>query len=597
MIDKFLNFSIKMKICIVLINIIVIGVVVGGIIYFNTNRQANSLTASSKTFEIEEEIILEVKEESIVVAKDTTIDEALVEKEEEVVKFKDKEVKVPKSKVSSVNSAEDAETNKKNGGSAVSQEQAETMFENVGQKSMGIDVSHHQGRINWAKVKESGVDFAMIRVGYRGQSSGGIYEDAYFKTNVTGAVANGIKVGIYFYSTAINETEALEEAAWVVKKIAPYRITYPVVYDFEDFNSKRCANVGGAEATKNALAFLSYVKSNGYEPMMYASKNDITNKMSRSSFSCKFWLAHYTSQTDYKGSYNMWQYTSKGSVPGISGNTDMNIAYFNYGTVAEPKHTHDYKEEVKNSLVEPTCLKNGSKTMRCSCGESQTTEIPKLKHEFGEWKTTKEPTKNELGEETRICTLCKKEKETRKLSKENGNTNTNLTGNITNTNSIGNNTNTNTNANINTNTNTNTNTNANTNTNTNTNTIVNNTNTNTTTNTAGNNTNTSTNTTGNTTNTTGGTGTHEEDFSVFVSKEDPTCYKDGKEIYKCSKCDKTKETILEKTGNHILEEGKCTTDGCTYTDPNYQPPNEDESPIEGEKDENDDEKGIVAYDI
>lgn len=558
MIDKFLNSSIKMKIVIVLINIIVIGSIIGGIIYFNTNNDKNSLAASSKTFEIEEEIILEVKEESIVVAKDTTIDEALIEKEEEVVKYKDKEVKVPKSKVSSVNSAEDAETNKKNGGSAVSQEQAETMFENVGQKSMGIDVSHHQGRINWAKVKESGVDFAMIRVGYRGQSSGGIYEDAYFKANVTGAVANGIKVGIYFYSTAINETEALEEAAWVVKKIAPYRITYPVVYDFEDFNSKRCVNVGGAEATKNALAFLSYVKANGYEPMMYASKNDITNKMSRSSFSCKFWLAHYTSQTDYKGSYNMWQYTSKGSVPGISGNTDMNIAYFNYGTVAEPKHTHDYKEEVKNSLVKPTCLKTGSKTMRCSCGESQTIEIQKLKHEFGEWEVTKEPTKNEAGEETRICTLCKKEKETREFSNKDKNTNTNSTENIMNTNVVGNNTNTNTN----------------------TNTVVNNTNTNTTTNTVGNNTNTSSNTTGNTTNTTGGTGlgTHEDDFSILVSKEEPTCYKDGKEIYKCSKCDKTQEKILEKTGNHILEEGKCTTDGCTYTDPNYQPPNEEIPP-------------------
>lgn len=564
MIDKFLNSSIKMKIVTVFINIIVIGSIIGGIIYFNTNNDKNSFAASSKTFEIEEEIILEVKEETIVVVKDTTIDEDLIEKKEEVVKFKDKEVKVPKSKVSSVNSSEDAETNKKTGGSAVSQDQAQTMFENVGQKSMGIDVSHHQGKINWAQVKESGVEFAMIRVGYRGQSSGGIYEDAYFKTNVMGAVANGIKVGIYFYSTAINETEALEEAAWVVKKIAPYRITYPVVYDFEDFNSKRCVNVGGAEATKNALAFLSYVKANGYEPMMYASKNDITNKMSRSSFSCKFWLAHYTSQTDYKGSYNMWQYTSKGSVPGISGNTDMNIAYFNYGTVAEPKHTHDYKEEVKNSLVEPTCLKEGSITMRCSCGESQTKEIPKLKHEFGEWEVTKEPTKNEAGEETRICTLCKKEKETREFSNKdkNTNTNTNSTENITNTNVVGNNTNTNTNAN------------------TNTNTAVNNTNTNTTTNTVGNNTNTSSNTTGNTTNTTGGTGlgTHEDDFSIFVSKEEPTCYKDGKEIYKCSKCDKTQEKILEKTGNHILEEGKCTTDGCTYTDPNYQPPNEETPP-------------------
>ena len=88
------------------------------------------------------------------------------------------------------------------------------------------------------------------------------------------------------------------------------------------------------------------MKSKGYEPMMYANKNDITRKMSRSSFSCKFWLAHYTENTDYKGSFNMWQYTSNGHVPGISGRVDMNIAYFNYGKVAEAKHTHNY-----NTLV------------------------------------------------------------------------------------------------------------------------------------------------------------------------------------------------------------------------------------------------------
>jgi GH25 family lysozyme M1 (1,4-beta-N-acetylmuramidase) len=181
------------------------------------------------------------------------------EKKEEKVKFKNKEVVIPKSKVSSANSSEDAEKSKKTGGSTVSQEQAQTMFENVGQKSMGIDVSQHQGKIDWAAVRNSGVEFAIIRVGYRGQTQGGIYEDRYFKTNMSGAIANGIKVGVYFYSTAINEEEALEEAAWVVKKIAPYSVTYPVVYDFEDFNSKRCANVGGVECTKNANAFLVIV--------------------------------------------------------------------------------------------------------------------------------------------------------------------------------------------------------------------------------------------------------------------------------------------------------------------------------------------------
>lgn len=552
MIEK---MSLKIKI---LIGVITIAILAIGIVLFNKfSVKTENIATSANTKKLAvEEVVTEVKEEIIVVAQDVDIIETEEEEEQEEVTFKDKTVKVPKSTVAPVNSAEDAEANKKTGGESVSQSQVDQMFQNEGTHSKGIDVSAHQGKINWAQVAASGVEFAIIRCGFRGQTAGKIYEDAYFKTNVAGATAAGIKVGIYFYSTAINENEALEEAAWVVKKISTYRITYPVVYDFEDFGAYRCSSVNGAQATSNALTFLNFVKANGYEPMMYANKSDITSRLSRGSFPCKFWLAHYKSKTDYTGSYNMWQYTSKGSVPGISGNTDMNIAYFNYGTVAEPKHTHDYKEEVKNSLVKPTCLKTGSKTMRCSCGESQTIEIQKLKHEFGEWEVTKEPTKNEAGEETRICTLCKKEKETREFSNKDKNTNTNSTENIMNTNVVGNNTNTNTN------------------------TVVNNTNTNTTTNTVGNNTNTSSNTTGNTTNTTGGTGlgTHEDDFSILVSKEEPTCYKDGKEIYKCSKCDKTQEKILEKTGNHILEEGKCTTDGCTYTDPNYQPPNEEIPP-------------------
>lgn len=174
-----------------------------------------------------------------------------IQKEEEdktppkTVTYKEKTVTIPKSTVAPVNAPEDPEKNKEKGGEEVKQEQVEAMFENVGKKSMGIDVSAHQGKINWAKVKESGVDFAMIRVGYRGYETGKIMEDAYFKQNASGAAANGIKVGIYFYSAAINETEALEEAAWVVSKIAPYKITYPVVFDFEEFQRNRCINVDG----------------------------------------------------------------------------------------------------------------------------------------------------------------------------------------------------------------------------------------------------------------------------------------------------------------------------------------------------------------
>ena len=157
MIDKFLELSIKMKIIVIIVPIIIVGTIVG--VMLNKQNSKTELTsATSKNLGVEEEVVLEIKEEIVVVAKDTTIDESLKEEEkEEVVKFKDKEVKIPKSKVSSVKSAEDAETNKKTGGDKVSQDQAQTMFENVGQKSMGIDVSHHQGKIDWAQVRASGV--------------------------------------------------------------------------------------------------------------------------------------------------------------------------------------------------------------------------------------------------------------------------------------------------------------------------------------------------------------------------------------------------------------------------------------------------------
>lgn len=417
----------KKKVLLVSLIVILVIVLIGIFAYYYLikDNKVEVIGASANKMALEEEVVTEVKEDVISVAQDTTIDESL-KPGEDVVEFEGKEVKIPESKVASADSSEDGERNRKEGGAAVSQDQANNMFENVGQKSMGIDVSAHQGRINWAQVRASGVEFAMIRCGFRGQTAGSIYEDAYFRTNVAGATANGIKVGIYFYSTAVNEQEALEEAAWVVKQISTYRITYPVVYDFEDFGRYRCANVGGAQATSNALTFLNFVKANGYEPMLYANKNDITTRFSRGSFSCKFWLAHYTTQTDYSGSFNMWQYTSKGSVPGISGNVDMNIAYFNYGTTAPAKHTHNYSELVKGSLKEATCTTNGSKVLRCSCGDTQTQTIKALGHSFGNWTTVKPATTEEDGLKERVCSRCqyKETQSIEKLESENNTTNT-----------------------------------------------------------------------------------------------------------------------------------------------------------------------------
>ncbi len=406
----FTNLSTRGKVAIIAI-VTIVAVTAIGIFAHNKleKSETQATSANSKKLALEEEIVPAIKEEVIHVSQDTSIDESLIEdkKEEKEVEIAGKKMSVPKSKVAPVNSAEDPENNKQKGGEVVSQDQANSMFENVGTKSLGIDVSAHQGKINWAAVKADGVEFAMIRCGFRGYGTGAICEDAYFKTNVAGATANGIKVGIYFYSAAINEDEAVEEAVWVISKIKTYRITYPVVYDFEDYQRHRCANVDGAQATKNAHTFLNLVRQAGYDPMMYANKSDLTSRISRSAFSgYKMWLAHYTTQTDYNGSYNMWQYTSKGTVQGINGYVDRNIAYFSYGTTAAPMHTHNFNELVKNSEKAATCTQEGSKTMRCSCGDTEVQKLPKLGHNYGKWEVTKPATVEEEGLRTRKCTNC-----------------------------------------------------------------------------------------------------------------------------------------------------------------------------------------------
>ena len=479
------------------------------------NSEVAKLSVETKNKGMKEEVAIEVKEEVIQVVPDTTIDESMLptsaEDGEKTVKYKDKEVVIPKRKVAAVKDAEDGQKQKTGGETATV-----SSFENDGQY-VGIDVSQWQGKINWSQVAASGVQFAMIRVGFRGYAAeGNIKEDAYFRQNINGAVANGIKVGIYFYSTARNEEEAIQEAAWTVDKIKSYAITYPVAYDFEEFGMHRTASISGEQATNNAIAFLNYVGSQGFGTMMYANKSDITSRFQKSRLPYKFWLAHYTSATNYTGKYDMWQRTSKGSVPGISGYVDMNIAYFGYGSVAKPRHTHDFENGTLIKKEDATCLKAGYKVMRCKeCSESKEIEIPKLTtHKYGDWILDQAATETENGLKHRVCSICKHEDEVvipkgtvdNTINTNSSNTSANTSSNETgNTNTSGNtstntSTNTNTNTNANTNTNTNTGNGANTNTNTNTspNTNTNSsggTNTNTSTNTSsGENTNTSTNT-------------------------------------------------------------------------------------------------------
>ena len=426
-----MNFLSKYKFVILGAVITAAAIITGVVVYNKNNSNSETEITSVTTVPLAAQAqIEEVKEEIIKVAADKTVDTA-EEKEEAVVKYKDKEIKIPKRTVAAAKDAEDGQKQKTGGESATV-----ASFENDGQY-VGIDVSSWQGNINWPQVAASGVQFAMIRVGFRGYAEeGNIKEDAYFRQNVKGAVSNGIKVGIYFYSTAKNEEEALQEAAWTVDKIKAYSITYPVAYDFEEFGVHRTAGISGEQATNNAIAFLNYVGSQGFGTMMYANKNDITHRFQKSRLPYKFWLAHYITATDYTGSYQMWQRTSKGSVPGISGYVDMNIAYFGYGDMAKPKHTHDFEHgTVIGKVVEPTCVEPGYKMMRCKeCSESKKIEIPATgKHQYSDWVLDEENSGDGKYLYVRTCSVCKKT-ETKDVKEKIGTNTTNeVTNSVTNT--------------------------------------------------------------------------------------------------------------------------------------------------------------------
>lgn len=222
--------------------------------------------------------------------------------------------------------------------------------------SVGIDVSKWQGEIDWQEVAAAGVDFAFIRVGYRAANTGVIFEDPYAKYNLQQAEAAGIKIGAYFFSTAINVEEALEEAAWTCAYIAQYKISYPVAYNCEGFKTygSRNYNLSNDIRSANAMAFLELVESQGYEGMFYASKNELqsSNYWNTKKIDAEYdiWVSQYPGtllqdnpRTSYTGEYACWQFTYKGVVPGISRSVDLNIAYFTPDTVAEPKDTTPYE--------------------------------------------------------------------------------------------------------------------------------------------------------------------------------------------------------------------------------------------------------------
>lgn len=195
---------------------------------------------------------------------------------------------------------------------------------------MGIDVSKYQGKIDWEKVAADGVEFVFLRLGLRGYESGKLVEDETFQANIQGALAHGIKVGVYFFSQAITAEEAIEEANFVLERIAPYKIECPVVFDVEKVNSStaRMNQLTPQQRTDVTIAFLDTIQAAGYKPMFYHNMETALLLLELDRLEgYERWFAYYGEELYYPYAYGVWQYTEKGRVNGIGGEVDMNIAF------------------------------------------------------------------------------------------------------------------------------------------------------------------------------------------------------------------------------------------------------------------------------
>ncbi len=199
---------------------------------------------------------------------------------------------------------------------------------------LGIDVSKWNGNIDWNAVKNSGVSYVIIRCGYRGSTTGALIEDPMFRSNIQGATKAGLKVGIYFFTQAVNEVEAVEEASMVLSLISGYNISYPVFLDVEatSGNNGRADGISVAARTAVCKAFCQTISNSGYRAGIYANKTWLNSFIDTPSLTgYKIWLAQYAAAPSYtRTKYDMWQYSSKGKITGISKEVDMNISYMGY---------------------------------------------------------------------------------------------------------------------------------------------------------------------------------------------------------------------------------------------------------------------------
>lgn len=194
--------------------------------------------------------------------------------------------------------------------------------------SVAIDVSAYQTNVDWEQVKAAGVDVAMIRVGYRGYGSGKLVVDDTFQSHIEGASEQNMRVGVYFYTQALNYEEGVEEAQFVLEAIKDYQVTCPIAIDTEflEVEDSRAYNLDNAARTDAVVGFCETIKAAGYTPMIYSNRNWYAANLDMTRLGdYSLWLAHYSNQPDFPYQFAGWQYTSNGSLYGVEGEVDLNV--------------------------------------------------------------------------------------------------------------------------------------------------------------------------------------------------------------------------------------------------------------------------------
>lgn len=212
-------------------------------------------------------------------------------------------------------------------------------FDEAGNKisHLGVDLSYHQTEVNWEELKNSPCEFVMIRCGYRGYTEGGLKEDEKFREYIEGAAGVGIPAGVYFFTQATSNEEALEEADFVLSLIKDYHIGYPVAIDTE-YVSDSDARTNKIEMTPQErtgflITFCERIKEQGYYPLIYASENWLRRSLDAEMLQeYEIWAPQYLDSNDFMYDFTIWQYTDAGSIPGVKGSVDLNISMVDYAS-------------------------------------------------------------------------------------------------------------------------------------------------------------------------------------------------------------------------------------------------------------------------